>query len=102
METLLWIAKWYVLSAALFFVVFLICWVTISKNKLMDINMGRVFRWAFTPVVNSIFVICTSIFLIVKGFEKTLQVYRAKKYDKQFDEWIRKYCNEEIEKENYL
>lgn len=91
----------YLISSAMFFIVFLIC-CKVYDNKLMDINFGRVCKWAFTPLVNTIFVICTVVFLLFGSFEKLTQVYRQKKYDKEFDEWVKKYCNEEIEKENYL
>lgn len=91
----------YLISSAMFFIVFLIC-CKVYDNKLMDINVKRVFRFAFTPIVNTFFVLCTTSFLTIVWIEKLNQKYRAKKYDKEFDEWIRKYCNEEIEKENYL
>jgi hypothetical protein len=65
----------------------------------MDINVGRVFKWAFTPIVNSVFVVCTSVFLLYIGIEKLIHVYRGRKYDKELDELIRNNFNEPTEKD---
>lgn len=64
--------------------------------------MWRVFRFALTPLVNTFFTVCCIVLLGMTLVEKIIQKYKANKMDKEFDEWIRKYCNEEIEKETYL
>lgn len=101
METIIWITKWWALSGASFLIVFMLCCL-VKDNKLMDISVWRVIRFSLYPIINTCFTVCCIVLLVMSGIEKLYQYYEGKRLDKKLDDWVRKNCNQDIEKETYL